>query len=229
LATVGPDQADLDHFVVDYERAMASPDAPLGRMFGRVSDILVGRATPTYDEILSDARSVTTRDVRDAISTMLDSAIVQLPRGTEMRDRRYEALPSGSDHAVTGYALVRDARLDGDHADDTLIVGQQGLSFVSGGGLTITIAVEDCVAVQVWTDGARTWWGRDGLRIFFHPAEWVHGANAATAIDAMTPPAAFVTMDREAGSAYLDEVERRRQEQRDAPPQPKGFFTRRRG
>jgi zinc protease len=228
LATVGPEQSDLDHFIADYERAMESPDAPIGRMFGRVSDTLAGRATRSDEEILSEAKAVTTRDVRDAILTMLDSAIVQLPRGTEMRDRRYGDLPMGSDDTVQGYELVRDARLDGSNANDKFIVGRAGLSFVGGGGYTITIAVDDCVAVQVWTDGARTWWSRDGLRIFFHPAEWVHGANAATAIDAMTPPAARVTMDSEAGSAYLDEVERRRQEQREAAPEQKGFFTRRR-
>jgi hypothetical protein len=135
---------------------------------------------------------------------MLASEMVQVPSNVDVIDERFSALPPGSDFVIQGRSYGRSRRLNDNSDHDVLVVGDDGVSLMHSDLLSFSVALRDLVAVQYWTDGARTWWGRDGLRVFVHPGEWKDGQRAVETMDSMTQQEIAITMGHPAGSQYLD-------------------------
>jgi zinc protease len=222
LTTEAPPAAELDAIVAEFERGWSDRDAAAGLASSSATNELIGRPQRGTDEAIAALREIAPDAVSMAADDMFQSAIALLPTGIGMRDQRFIPIPPGSPSAVHGTEYHRLVRLDDDAALHALILGAAGISYVGSHGLQVTVPGGDVVAVQRWTDGARSIWGRDGLRIFVHPGEWVNGQAAVAFIDSVTGPHVVIEMGQEAGSRYLDEVAQRAEH----APARKGPFER---
>jgi hypothetical protein len=73
----------------------------------------------------------------------------------------------------------------------TLVVGDQGVSFVDLDQRPTTVRFEDCVGVLAET-GRRMLFGRDGFAVRVDAAEWYYGTAAISQIDKHVPADRFV-------------------------------------
>jgi hypothetical protein len=81
---------------------------------------------------------------------------------------------------------------------------------VVAGSLPATVRFEDVVAVQKWSDGARTLWGADGIRFLVHEANWLGGDQVIAWIDEQVE--AWLMIDMKRPSGYVLPI--------DPPPMP---------
>lgn len=208
LATIAPTVAELEVAIALFDKWWSAQEASAGIAASQASNGLIGHRVRSVGEALREMRSVTPNEVSSAARRMLDGALLQVPAGSGVPDRRFTPVPEGSLHVPAGTTYVRSSRLHDATGDHTLVVGAEGVCYVQSTDQRVAITASEVVAVQRWTDDARTIWGRDGLRVFVHPDEWKNGNAAIAAIDAWRLPRRAVDMGDAAGSAYLDEVER---------------------
>jgi hypothetical protein len=70
---------------------------------------------------------------------------------------------------------------------DRLIIGPDGISWVSPDGRCNTVAYAECVAIRHWEGPVRELWGADGFRVVVDAAEWRGGADIVAEVDAALP------------------------------------------
>jgi hypothetical protein len=208
LATTLPKPHELDDLIADAARHWTDADAAGQLASNQASNELIGHRVRGVDAFLEELRAVSPEDTRSAASAFLDGALLQLPMSVDLPDRRFSIVPSGSVAVAQGREFTRSRRLGEESDRQTLVVGPAGVSLVHTDDLRLTVYWSDLVAMQRWSDEARTCWGRDGLRVFVHAGEWMDGSAAVALIDAAARGDLTIDMRQEAGSRYLDEASR---------------------
>jgi hypothetical protein len=210
LATNPPSAEELVEQIALAERGWRDHDAAAGIASAQASNLLTGSRVRSVEQAVADLRTVTPDQITSAARGIIDSALFQVPNAAPaMPDRRFSTIPPGSPREVVGTSFPRARVLDDRSGRDQLVVGDAGVSFVISPTERITVLVSEATAVQRWSDGAQTWWAADGLCVFVHPEEWKGGEDALRRLTAMAPADRVVDMHQEAGSAYLDEINRR--------------------
>ena len=112
---------------------------------------------------------------------MLPQAIWLIPRTVPITDHRLAAIPEGSEVVVEGNVFPPVPEIATVRRDDRLIVGSDGRHSPVA-GFCVIVRFEDVVAVQRWSDGARTLWGR-GRHPIVHGSTWLGGDQVIEWID----------------------------------------------
>lgn len=138
-------------------------------------------------------------DLARAVRLMLPQAIWLVPRSAAIEDHRLAAIPEGSAFVVDGNPFPPVPEIAAVRRDDRLIVGGDGITLLVAGSLPATVRFEDVVAVQRWSDGARTLWGADGIRFLVHETAWLGGDQVIGWIDGQVEAWLMIEMNRPSG------------------------------
>jgi predicted Zn-dependent peptidase len=149
---------------------------------------LIGTPIRSVDEALAALDAVGPEDVQEVGRTVLDTALLMLPRGEEPQGARFARAPVSATVAVDGRIHTRP-----DEPQLGLIVGRDGVTELTGPNMA-TVRFDECAAVLAWPDGARFLVGLDGMTAGIEPNLWRAGADAVAAIDRYAPPDVVVRM-----------------------------------
>lgn len=150
---------------------------------------LIGRPPQSPEELRAEVAAVAIADLQQVAEQVHADALIQVPTlGLDWAG--VSAVPLYSDGAVWGreYPAFDD---DG----GALIVGNQGVS-VQAGEQALTVYYSECVAIQVYPDGGRRLFGRDGISVAVEPTLYrldagvpdeVVNAVSASAVISMPP------------------------------------------
>jgi hypothetical protein len=178
------------------------PQHAFGFLDGIAFDQVVGRELETPDQIIAEYDAldgaVAGAEFARSLPTLLLSAPGQLP------DDRFTSYPEWSAEAVTGRRFEPPGfRLPGRKPVQTLVVGDEGVTWTSSAGGQLTVRFDRCVAIRHWQGDVRELWGEDGFRVRVLPAEWSKGTEATKLVDAAVPAEA-IACDEHGVGAYED-------------------------
>lgn len=198
LATVdqfthgGPTDEELADDCDGFARHMADPDAGLGTVERAASSELIGHRPDTPAELLAEMHSVRSADVRDAMASAMDRAILIGPvddTPTGLSARQWRTYPAWSFSAVAGTRYEPASRkYPWQPRTQQLIVGPEGVSWLNRLAQPVSVLFKDVVGLVIDPEGARVVYGRDGFRVVVRASEWKNGARAVAAVDAAVPP-----------------------------------------
>lgn len=154
--------------------------------------------TPNYQ---NDDQSieVSPADVSRSVRIMLPTGIWLIPRSAAPTDHRLLPISEISTRSVTGNTFMPIDGLIAARHGDRLEVAESGITLSTSTGSSATVLFADCVAMQVWPDGARTLWGDDGIRVLVHYGVWQGGEQILAFIDAKVDPWVALVMASPSG------------------------------
>jgi predicted Zn-dependent peptidase len=150
-------------------------------------DLLLGTPLQSVAELRAELEAVTVDDLRRVAEQVWDGALVQAP--TDLGWAGFARAPQWSTGQVDGEVFPSL----GDPA--VSVVLGDGASFVTPRG-TVTVRLEDCVALVVRDDGGRTLVGADGFRVQLEPTLYagLDQQVLAERVDRRVPPELVVRM-----------------------------------
>ena len=138
-------------------------------------------------------------ELATAVRRMCAQGIWLMPRSVPIADHRLARIPEGSGAVLEGNVFAPVAEIAAARQADRLVVAIDGLTLLIAGALPATVRFADLVAVQQWSDGARTVWGADGIRFLVHPGAWLGGPQVIEWIDAQVEAWLAISMDKPSG------------------------------
>lgn len=188
LAAEPVDAAELAEVVAARRTSIGSDEDRASHPMRSCLAELLGTPIRSADEALAALDEVGPEDVREVGRTMLDTALLMLPRGEHPQGARFARAPVSAAVAVDGRVHTRP-----DEARLALIVGRDGVTELTGPDMA-TVRFDECAAVLAWPDGARYLVGLDGMTAGIDPNLWHAGAVAVADIDRYAPPGLVVRM-----------------------------------
>lgn len=191
----GPEVDELDLARVDRRRARdhRSDESSQLAILEGVAELFGAGAYAARDIDAGPA------ELASAVRRMLPQAIWLIPRSTPIVDHRLTAISEGSDLIVEGNPFPPVPEIAAVRRGDRLIVGGDGITLLVAGALPATVRFEDVVAVQRWSDGARTLWGADGIRFLVHQEAWLGGDQVIDWIDEQVEAWLMIEMNQPSG------------------------------
>jgi zinc protease len=196
LADHGATEAELHDEVETLRDELADPSQLAGFLHLMASEYLLGREF-SEEDYLRRREEVTSAATASALQKALDRLLVAVP-DEERAPAGFHSYPMASATTVDGVAhrpkalpISREARRT------SLIVGADGVTWLTSDGSPYTILFDDLMAIMHWADGSRTLIGRDGTRFTIDPADWRKGLGAVAALDASASAELIVPMEPE--------------------------------
>lgn len=151
--------------------SITHPDAEAGMLPGRALNLLIDYPDLSRNELVAQIEATTVADLRGVAEEVHATALAQVPvLGLDWAG--FAQAPEWSTSAVTGTEF---RPLDADAG--TLVVGPAGASIVHPAGAS-TVHFADAVALEVFGDGGRRLYGRDGFTVPIEPT--MHRVDDAT-------------------------------------------------
>ncbi|WP_433055315.1 M16 family metallopeptidase [Dactylosporangium sp. CS-033363] len=175
--------ADLDAVRAKAEDSLRGPMADVGRLPLRAFDLLVGAPLRSVEEVREQLRAVTVADVHAAALEMLDSGLLQTPRGHDAEWAGFVAAPINSERAIDGprYPSIENPQI-------RLVVGASGAGLDREGRPPVSIPFDQCAISLAYPDGGRRLIGFDSLMIDIEPAVYRLPPEALAHVDAALAP-----------------------------------------
>ncbi len=170
--------------------AWESPRSRLSQARRAAQNELLGRENNTVETWKERLAAVSVEDVQRVAAEAFDSGVFALPRRQEPFRAEIRHVPWFSSGAVAGHH-VRSA--DAPFVTTRLILGTEGVSMVHAEH-ALTVRYDQCVALRVWSDGARQLIGTDGISVTVEPTLWRLPAGAVPRVDTSVPTQRHVTM-----------------------------------
>jgi hypothetical protein len=174
--------ADVKAVVAKRVEALDNAEAHAARLPAHAFNLLTGWPQQTADELAAELRAVTPDDVARAAGTALRNGLLMTPDGRRAEWAGFAKAPSMSDAAVPG-TTYRSLEV----ADVRMVVGDQGVSLVSGGE-QLTVRFDACSAMLAWPDGGRLLIGHDAVSLRVEPMLYAGLGAALPWIDAAVGP-----------------------------------------
>ncbi|MEV6607807.1 hypothetical protein [Kutzneria sp. NPDC051319] len=180
LAALQAGRFDVDELETVRDKASTSldrPEAARALLFTEAIDILYGRTRCTLEEFRAELAAVTVDDLGEVAGQLMDTLLLQVPRGGRADWAGFAEAPMFSDKAVVGeqYPSLQNG-------DFVLVLGHDGVSVTSPHGV-LTVKYRECVLMQRWPDGARRLVGPDGISISIEPTLYDIPERAITRLD----------------------------------------------
>ena len=177
------EQADLDATVAKMEESLTDVDVDAKRLPSYALDLLVGRPTPTVDDLRAEIKAVTLDDLRAVAGELTANALLMVPDGLAADWAGYVAAPTRSTAPVPG---TPHASREG---TGQLLIGAEGVSYVpfAGDGVA-AVRFAECAAMLCWPDGGRRLIGNDGIAVTVEPNLYYLTPEALRAVDQLVPP-----------------------------------------
>jgi hypothetical protein len=215
LARSGVAQDELDAVRARALASLDDPDFEIVRLPSAAVDLLTGQPLFTVPELGDRLRSVAAADVTAVAGEALAHALLQVPYGVSADTLGFAAAPTASESPVAGR---RYPSRGGD--GPALVVGDDGVSLVSGEGQAASVRFADCPVRLRWPDGASTFIGTDGVSVAVEPTLYRVDDAALAALDRAVPEGRTVPMP----ARDPDHIPQPEQNGRSAPPARKVEF-----
>jgi hypothetical protein len=187
LAASGATSDEISREATAFEEGSTQPGGRLGFLDSATHDALLGRQREAPAEIVAEYREVTPDATRAAAEMASRTMLLFAPPGG-YDDGAVSAYPGWSAGPVQGRTIRPSGWLVGPKArKDRLIVGPEGISWVSPDGRCNTVLYAECVAIRHWEGPVRELWGADGFRVVVDGAEWRGGSDVVAEVDAALP------------------------------------------
>jgi hypothetical protein len=191
IAAMQRDGATTDELRRETDWFSENARLPGGRMSfldAAASDELFGRPRETPAEIIEEYEGLEPESVASALRSAAGSLLVLA--GTEKpSDSGLHAYPAWSTASVTGREFRPPGLPFGSKArKDRLVVGDEGVMYLTPEGNRMTVRYDQCVAYRHWEGPGREIWGADGFRIRIAASEWRGGQQAVDIVDGHMAP-----------------------------------------
>jgi hypothetical protein len=142
--------------------ALDDPFLAAGMLPERAMNELIGGRHQDAAVMQRETDAVTIHDVAAVAQAVWDDALIQIPEGA-LDWAGFTAVSGWSTAEITGRAFPSL-----DQGVPELVLGDEGVMLRHAGG-RVTVRFEDCVAMEIWPDGARTLIGSDGFVVHMEP------------------------------------------------------------
>lgn len=184
LAESGPLRDELAEVVTAWNQQRQRDTWVLAELTRLSEDFLVGRPSPSPDDLLRELQAFGPQQVAAVVQQMLPTVLWSAPPGVVVP--ACAPAPTWSDHRVTGSRWTPPrGQLQTNYVD----VSDQGITCVyeREGGATVTVLWDDCTAVVAFSDGALRVIGKDGMAIVLYPERWDRWDQLRAAIEMRVP------------------------------------------
>ena len=192
LADSGPSDDDVRTELELARRSFQQPDRVITRLQAAVAAELYGAPTQRREEIIAELESVTTTELASALREAIGSAIVVVPNGVSVDDKRFQPVPEWSRDRL--YGRGRRLRHFAGARPTRLILASEGVTMFFQAARFVTIRYSELAGVLQWTDGSRTLLADNGSRIHARPDDWRGGKAAIEEIDQHVPKDLVIAM-----------------------------------
>jgi hypothetical protein len=187
IAAGGLRDPEIRRVVRAFHDSRDLPESLMGLLDGATVEELDDGPHHTLEEIVElyeslDAAAGSTV-MSEAVGSLLVASPTHAPQGRAWTDYPVSSPTSveGRQFHPQGWPLRTKGRRD------RLIVGPDGVTWLSGAGGQSTVRYQDCVAYQHWQGSIREMYGADGFRIQIAASDWRDGEVAVRLIDAAVP------------------------------------------
>jgi zinc protease len=176
------DPADVRTVLNQHVSALEQAEEQGDRLPVLAFKLLGGWPLQSLEEELAETRGVTHADVVRVAAAAYADGLLMTPDDSAAEWAGYVAAPTASEHAVTGQSYPSL-----EHPATRLIIGEEGISIAEDDQVG-TVRFDACAAMLAWPDGARQFFGTDGVSVSAEPTMY-HGLPAAIAwLDSRVPP-----------------------------------------
>jgi zinc protease len=187
LRTNGATADEIAREAAAFAEGADQSNGRFGFLDGTAHDALLGRQRESAADIVAEYWAVDADATRAIAAAAFDSLLLFAPPGA-YDEATVSPYPTWSDGPVQGRTLRPSGWLIGPKARrDRLVLGPDGVSWISPDGRSNTVRYATCVAVRHWDERVRELWGADGFRVVVDAAEWRGGADAVAEVDATVP------------------------------------------
>lgn len=188
MASDGPTEAELVEAATDFDRGNNVPEAIFGMLDARAFNALLGAPVQTREELSAELRAMTPDSVARVVHDSQESALLLIPNGVECRNQAYRPYPGNSTSAVVGTTHRSvNAPYPWSKKQPELIVGSDGVSWVTPPGDARTVRYADLAVAFERADGAIELLGTDGFHVVVLASEWRGGARALERVRSAIP------------------------------------------
>lgn len=183
-----PNPSVLQEVKTSYASALTEPGAEAARLPGAAMDLLVGRPIIPVEALRAELDAVTSADLYSVAAEVGASALLLTPAGLDADWAGYARVPDTSEEAVNGRPFVPI-----NDPSATLVIGVDGVTAVTSAG-PLTVLYQDCQAMLMRPDGARTLIGSDGVNFTIEPTLFALPDGMLDIIDQHVPPERVVRL-----------------------------------
>jgi hypothetical protein len=188
LARDGPNDEEVLREVRAFREAVDLPPSRLGFLDSAATRHVQGRRRESPAAIVAEYEALTPAVVRDQLAAAVRSLLVGSAAETP-GPWPHHPYPIYSPDQVTGRTFRPPGlRLPGRGRRDRLIVGSDGVSYITPDGRPLTVRYRDAVAYRHFEGDVRDIIGADGFRVRIAPGDWQSGSEAVRLVDAAIAP-----------------------------------------
>lgn len=195
LAAEGPTDAEFAHDLAGLQAFFADPRSALSEAALAACESVAGRKASSRQELLRGRESLTAEEVAAALTEVLRTAYLIVPRGERVGGGLAE-LPGCplSRTAPSGAEMFSRRRQSEAPRGTALFLVPDGIGFRDVEGHHDVVRWADCVGVAVDGD-VRLVTGRQRCAVLVDPRDWRDGMRAVTAVDRNVPDHLFYHLD----------------------------------
>lgn len=191
LAEQGPTPEELADNVDMMRRGQEDPMAVVGSLHFAAECELLGYEFKTHEELMAEAEAIRPEDVQ-ATAAWFRANAVGFSRLMPQLSPPWHLYPIWCPDAVAGRTFDSvKKKYPWTKGTPSLVVGPDGVSYVTPEGKCITVRYATCAGV-IRFGAKRSVVGEDGFRVLVDPTEWKDGAVAAAQVDRALPPTHYV-------------------------------------
>ena len=151
--------------------------------YGAATAHVLGAEPTRLAERRAELRDLTPQMVHHAFTEAHAGALLLVPDGVAVTNRRYTPDATGSSMRVRGTTFLPAGVNSKHRTGQRLVVGELGASLVDKGGRVVTVEAKRCAAVVKWDSNTRTLMGEDGFRLLVASSEWTRGQRSLAMVD----------------------------------------------
>jgi predicted Zn-dependent peptidase len=178
----------LEEVKTTFRTGLTEPGAEASRLPGAAMNLLLGRPIIPIDALRAEVDAVTIADLYVVAAEVAANALLLTPAGLEADWAGYARVSDISERAVNGRPFVPI-----NNPGETLVIGVDGVTAATEAG-PLTVLYEDCQAMLMRPDGARTLIGRDGVSFTIEPTLFALPDGMIDIIDQHVPPERVVRL-----------------------------------
>jgi hypothetical protein len=191
LATDGPTDEELADARKNYRRSAEDPESSAHQLMAAATNELLGYPVKSLADLSREMDALERPEISRRFAAAMETALLVIPPNCPSPESKFRPYPGWSETIVSGKTFRRGEMSFPWSKGPRLVVGTDGVSFVTHDKHAITVAYATCTTV-VYTTGLLEMYGDDGFRLAVHPGHWWNGLEATRLILRAVPPSRVV-------------------------------------
>jgi hypothetical protein len=163
-------------------RSHADPDWATGYLDRAAHNELIGYTVRGPEDAERELEKMTAERCAATMTAALQTSLLMIPEGCA-QPQGWQGYPTFSATTLRGRRYRAAAqRYPWSKKMPELIVGEEGVSWVSPAGSTVTVSYADCAVAVVYPSGEIHLISDDGFAVWIRAGEWRNGDHAAVSV-----------------------------------------------